>query len=229
MAVQAQKAYWDLVFNAEDLKVKKRSMDLAEKTEADNEAQVRIGTMAPIDVIQSQSEVATRQEALVVSTYTQVQSEDQVKKLITSQSDPGMILARLTPMQPARRLRRPAMFRVLRTPSGLLLENRPEMRQLNVDLKNKDIDVQYTKNQLLPVVDVSANYSQNAIGGPQVLRIAEPRRTAQNPFDLMWVLGSFLVWTRQYVRSATLWLQVYRLSGWVYCADSPDQSRRSSR
>ncbi len=34
LVVQAQKAYWDLVFNAEDLKVKQRSMDLAQKTEA---------------------------------------------------------------------------------------------------------------------------------------------------------------------------------------------------
>ncbi len=139
--------------------------------------------MAPIDVIQSQSEVATRQEALVVSTYTQIQGEDQMKKLITSQSDPGMIMARLAPMQS---VRRPAPDDVPKIEDAIriALENRPEMRQLSTDLKNKDIDVQYTKNQLLPVVDLSANYSQNGIGGPQVLRIQNPADPT-NPFDLI--------------------------------------------
>ncbi len=47
------------------------------------------------------------------------------------------------------------------------LENRPEIRQAMLDLKNKDIDVQYSKNQTKPSLDVSANFSQNGTGGTQ--------------------------------------------------------------
>jgi outer membrane protein TolC len=47
------------------------------------------------------------------------------------------------------------------------LENRPEIRQAMLDLKNKDIDVQYSKNQVKPSLDVSANFSQNGTGGTQ--------------------------------------------------------------
>jgi outer membrane protein TolC len=169
LVVQAQKTYWDLVFAAEDIKVKQRSVDLAQKTLSDNQIQVNVGTMAPIDLIQAQSEVASRKEALVVSTYTQTQNEDQVKKLITSQADPGMVLARLAPMQAARRPVAgdvPGIEEAIR----IALENRPEMRQLELELKNKDIDVEYTRNQLLPAVDLSASYTQNGLGGVRNVR-----------------------------------------------------------
>jgi outer membrane protein len=164
LVVQAQKTYWDMAFNAEDIKVKQRSMDLAQKTLSDNQVQVNVGTMAPIDLVQAEAEVASRREALVVSTYTQLQSEDQVKKLITAQSDPGMVLARLSPVQP---LRNPSQDDIPTVEEAIriALENRPELRELALQLKNKDIDVEYTKNQLLPSLDLTALYKQNAIGG----------------------------------------------------------------
>jgi outer membrane protein len=164
LVVQAQKTYWDLAFNAEDIKVKQRSMDLAQKTLSDNQVQVNVGTMAPIDLVQAESEVASRKEALVVTTYTQVQSEDQVKKLITSQSDPGSVLAHLTPMQ-AFRGPTPGDVPSVEEAIRIALENRPELRQLELELKNKDIDLEYSKNQLLPSVDFNAFYKQNGIGG----------------------------------------------------------------
>src|SRR5207248_3411649 len=95
LVAQAQRGYWDLVFAAEDIKVKQRSMDLAQKTLSDNEIQVRIGTLAPIDVVQAESEVANRRVQYITSTYTEVQTQDQVKKLITSRGDQGLELAKL--------------------------------------------------------------------------------------------------------------------------------------
>ena len=53
LVTQAQKSYWDLVFTAEDLKVKQDSLKLAEKTLSDNQRQVDVGTLARIDLVQS--------------------------------------------------------------------------------------------------------------------------------------------------------------------------------
>jgi outer membrane protein TolC len=169
LVVQAQKAYWDLVFNTEDIKVKQRSMDLAQKTLSDNQVQVNIGTMAPIDLVQAESEVATRQEALIVSTYTQTQGEDQAKKLITAQADPGMVLAHLVAVEPVKRPQ-PNDVPPVEEAIRIALENRPEMRQLELDLKNKQIDVDYTKNQLLPSIDLTGSFTQTGLGGPQSIR-----------------------------------------------------------
>ena len=169
LVVQGQKTYWDLVFSAEDIRVKQRSMDYAQKTLSDNQVQVNVGTMAPIDLVQAESEVASRKEALVVATFTLEQSEDQVKKLITNQADPGMVLARLSPIQPVKRPA-PGDVPAIEDAIRIALENRPEVRQLELELRNKDIEVEYTKNQLLPMLDFSASYVQNGIGGRKTVR-----------------------------------------------------------
>jgi outer membrane protein TolC len=169
LVTAAQRSYWDLVFTGEDVKVKQRSMDLAQKTLSDNQIQVQIGTLAPIDLVQAESELANRTEQMVVSTYTQVQTGDQIKKLITSQPDPGLVLAMLNPREP---VRQPGLMDVPSVEAAvkIALENRPEMRQLQLNLENKDLDAQYTKNQLLPTVDLIGTYTQNGVGGIETLR-----------------------------------------------------------
>jgi len=169
LVAQAQRGYWDLVFAAEDIKVKQRSMDLAQKTLSDNEIQVKIGTLAPIDVVQAESEVANRRVQYVTSTYTEVQTQDQVKKLITSQGDPGLILAKLIPSQVVPKPE-PSDVPPVEQAIKIALENRPEIKQLQLDLQNKKIDLEYTKNQLLPSVDLFAAYNQNGVGGKETIR-----------------------------------------------------------
>jgi outer membrane protein len=175
----AQKSYWDLVFSVEDIKVKQRSEDLAQKTYSDSQIQVNIGTLAPIDLIQPESDVATRHVQYVTSTYTQVQTQDQVKKLITSQGDPGLVPAQLIPLEGVRKPD-PADILPVEQAIKIALENRPEMRQLQLDLENKKIDLQYTKNQLLPIVDFNASYTQNGVGGTQ--KIGGPSFFTQPPY-----------------------------------------------
>ena len=65
--VQIQNIYWDLVNAYEDVKVKQESVGLANKTLADNQKQVEIGTLAPIEVVRAQSDLATRNQDLIVS------------------------------------------------------------------------------------------------------------------------------------------------------------------
>lgn len=164
LVTQGEKSYWDLVFNAEDIKVKQRSVELAQKTLSDNQIQIRIGTMAPVDAIQAESDVATRNLQLITSTYTEKQTQDTVKKLITSRGDPGTVLARLTPLEGVHRPQDSDVMPV-EEEIKIALENRPEMKQLQLDLENKKIDVAYTKNQLLPTVDFIAQYTQNSAAG----------------------------------------------------------------
>jgi len=164
LVAQGQRSYWDLVFSAEDIKVKQRSMDLAQKTLSDNQIQVQIGTLAPIDLVQAESEVANRRVQYVTSTYTEVQTQDQVKKLITTQGDPGTILAKLAPMQGVRKPD-PSDVPSVEEAIKIALENRPELKQLQIDLENKNIDYEYTKNQLLPSFDMIGSYTQSGTAG----------------------------------------------------------------
>jgi outer membrane protein TolC len=166
LIVQAQKSYWDLVFAGQDLNVKQRSLDLARQTLEENKTRVEIGTLAPIDVVQTESQVANFNDLLVVSQYNVTAAEDQIKKLTSSDKDPSMFLIKL---RAAETPTRPEAVQIPSLEEGvrIALENRPEMRQAQLDLKNKDIDVTYTKNQRQPIFDITGSFDQNGVGGTQ--------------------------------------------------------------
>ncbi len=169
LIVQAQKSYWDLVFAAEDLKVKERSLAVAEQTLSENQQKVEIGTLAPIEVKQTQSEVANRRQQLIQSTGSLVQNEDQIKKMISSETDPSLFLVKLatqdTPRKPTG-----IVVPSLEEAVKVAMENRPELRQAAIDLTNRDIDVEYLKNQKKPILDVTASFTQNGTGGTRTIR-----------------------------------------------------------
>lgn len=171
LVTQAENAYWDYVFSLEDIKVKQKSRDLATKTLDDIKSEVEVGTRARLDVVQAEAQLATMDDALVVSTYTSRQDQDLVKKIISSSADPGRVLAVLSPVDT---LRNPSPNDTLPISQEIqiALENRPELKQAQLALNNAVIDTDYTKNQILPTLDVTATYAQNGIGGVQRLRSA---------------------------------------------------------
>jgi outer membrane protein TolC len=165
----AENLYWDLVYQREDIKVRRQALELAEKTLSDNKRQVQIGTMAPIDVVQAESAVAQRQEQMVTVSYFADQMQDRVKRLMTNLSDPALVLAQLSPVDAPRR---PTSADVLPLEEAIkyALESRPELRAIDMQTQNSDISLQYTKNQMLPDLNVFANYVQNGVGGVQRIR-----------------------------------------------------------
>jgi outer membrane protein len=169
LVTQAENTYWDYVFSLEDIKVKQHSVDLAKQTLDNNQKEVEIGTRAPLDVVQAETQVATMEDALLVSNYNSVQTQDALKKIITNKPDPGLVLAKLTPIES---LNSPSVTDTMAVTEAIqsALENRPEMRQARLALNNAEIDTEFTKNQMLPTLDINATYIQNGLGGVQRLR-----------------------------------------------------------
>jgi outer membrane protein TolC len=166
LIVQAQSAYWDLVFAEQDLNVKQRSLDRAQIELEQDRTKVEIGTLAPVDVVQTEGQVANVSDQLVQSQSAITTAGDQIKKLVSSEKNPSLFLINLraleSPLRPEA-VQIPTLEEAVR----IALENRPEMRQAILDLKNKDLNVNYTKNQKLPVFDVTGSYTQNGTGGTQ--------------------------------------------------------------
>src|SRR6185436_1092961 len=73
-------AYWDFVFANQAVEVARQSLALASKLVQDNQTRVQVGTMAPIDVVQAQSEQATRSQALVAAESTRRTTELALKR-----------------------------------------------------------------------------------------------------------------------------------------------------
>ena len=52
--------YYDLVYSIKNLEAAQKSLDLAKKLLGENEIRVKVGTMAPLDIVEARSEVASR-------------------------------------------------------------------------------------------------------------------------------------------------------------------------
>ena len=90
--------YWDLVFAYENVRVQQEQLAFAQKTLSDNQKQVEIGTLAPIEVVRAQSTVATNQQTLTVA-LTNLQLQQLLMKNALSRTlvDPVLADAEVIP------------------------------------------------------------------------------------------------------------------------------------
>ena len=85
-------AYWDLVFAINNLAVQQQSLELAQRSFRDNRARVEIGTMAPLDIVQAEAEVAQREEGVILAEAAISRAEDTLRALISNPSRSAAVL-----------------------------------------------------------------------------------------------------------------------------------------
>ena len=163
--VQIEDIYWDLVNATEDLRVQKETLALAERTLADNQKQVQAGTLAPIEITNAQSQVATaRQNVIIAETNLQLQQlymlnaisrnlqGSAVRSAVVVPTD-TMTIPETEPVEPVEGLIQEA------------LGQRPELAQARIDLKNRQISGKAAKEALQPTLDLVGFYGGNGLGG----------------------------------------------------------------
>jgi outer membrane protein len=165
--VQIQNIYWDLVNAYEVVKVNQESVALAEKTLSDNRKQVEIGTLAPIEVVRAQSQVAASNQQLIVS-QTNLQLQQLLIKNAISRNLVDATLA-AAPVLPTDTMVIPQVEPVIPVDELVndALSHRPELAQSRIDLTNRDITNKALKNGLLPSVNLFAFYGASGVGGEQ--------------------------------------------------------------
>ncbi len=164
---QIENLYWNLVSAYEDVQAKQRALTLAQQLQANNEKQVQVGTMAQLDVVNAEAQVATSQQDLIISQTNLELQQLLTRNAITKQgNDP--LLNNLT-VVPTDRMQLPATEPVVPTQDLVneALQNRPELAQARIDLTNRRITENSVRNALLPTLDLVANYGGASLaGGP---------------------------------------------------------------
>jgi outer membrane protein len=164
---QIQNIYWDLVNAYEDVKVKERSLELAEKTLSDDREQVRIGAIAPMEVMKAESEEAARSQDLLLSQNGLQLQELLVKNAITRDlSDPVLASASVVPTDTMSISEKEPV-----TPIQDLIADaqahRPELSEARIDLTNREITRKAAANALKPQLDLIAFYGAYGLAGVQ--------------------------------------------------------------
>jgi len=169
-----EQAYWALVGYKENLKVRQLSLTLAQDLLEKNKRSVEVGTLAPIEILSAQSAVASR-EADIIEAETQVEdSEDSLRILLNLAAEGIEEDLKIIPTDKPNYEKYEVTFEeALRT----AIENRPDLSGTRIDLKNREINLKYAKNQLLPALNLTASYWSPGISGTQI--IYDP----SNPFE----------------------------------------------
>ena len=161
-----EEAYWNLVFTIENLEVMTQSLELAQDLLRKNRKEVEVGTLAPIEILTAQAEVATREADILQAQVAVENSEDILKTLLNSFTDAESPLIFIDPTE------RPEFDEQVIDVNGALkvaLLNRPDLQASRYDLENRELDLNYARNQLLPDLSLGFNYWSPGISGTQLI------------------------------------------------------------
>ena len=157
-------AYWDLFYARAAAGVQRQALDLAEQLVQDNRVRVEVGTMAPIDVVQAQSEAAARRQLLALAVETQRTSELALKELIVGGTSDELWNAEIRPTDEPRMEVTPIDLRA--AISGAL-ERRTHVSRARRQLDVNAATVDNLRNSTLPALDLVGSYRLTGQGGPR--------------------------------------------------------------
>jgi outer membrane protein TolC len=180
-------AYWDLSYAIDNLKAQQESLKLSQQSLADNRKRVEIGTLAPIDIVQAQAEVASNEAGVILAEAAIKRAQDNLRTLIL---DPASQDFWTTTFQPTD----VAPFQdVAIDMDGAVrtaIDKRSDLRSAKNSIERSDIDIKFLRNQILPDVSAQATYITTGVGGTQL-----------TPVDLQLAASTGVVPPRQIISS----------------------------
>ncbi len=162
--VQAQLAYLSLVAARNSRDVNQQNLDLARQQLRDNQARVEVGTMAPIDIIEAEAEVASREEAVIRAEAAIAAAEDSLRSLILDPARPDYWLVRF---EPAEQITLQERAVDVEAAIAAALNERTDLLVARRNMEITDLNVRATRNATLPTLDLNFNYSASGTGGTQ--------------------------------------------------------------
>lgn len=179
VVTSVEKAYYDLIAARETVKVQAKALQLAEQLLSENKKRVEVGTMAPLDEKQAESQVAGSRADLLSAQQSLSAAENGLRALIhDNYRDYRELL-----IEPVEQLAAPAQQFDVQQSWSKGLSQRPEYLQAKLNTEQSELNYKYDRNQLLPDLSLTGAYGHGA-GGVAVREFGdglEDFRTGRNP------------------------------------------------
>ncbi|HUA98613.1 MAG TPA: TolC family protein [Terracidiphilus sp.] len=165
---QVENIYWGLVQAYEDVQAKQRALDQSTQLLKDDQKQLQIGTMAPLDVVNAESGVASDKEALI-SAENSLNYQQQIMKqaIARNLNDPVLSAAPVIPTDRVNLAPIPEESEPVEALVQEAFKRRPELEEAVLTLRNDEITLRGARNALLPTLDAYGFYGSSALGGSQ--------------------------------------------------------------
>jgi outer membrane protein len=153
-------AYWDLAYARALLDSRKEALAIAKDLNRITQIKIDVGTLAPIDIVQTEVTVAQREQDIITAEGLIGDAEDRLKRLLNVRNLPDwqrpVIPTELPTEEPITISVEEGMRQALQT--------RPEIRQALIDIQSKSLTLTFARNQLKPRLDLAASYGYSGLG-----------------------------------------------------------------
>jgi outer membrane protein len=156
--------YFDLIADEDSLRVAREGLAYDKDLLGDQQTLAKIGNVAEFDMLRTREEVAARQQELQAAEATFAQ-DSQTLKAQVSKTFNGELAA--VEIDPTDNLPEPHPDDIPTLAQALkeAAQDRPEIEQANVNLKNQQITIQAVRNGLLPSLNAYAVLTPSGLGG----------------------------------------------------------------
>ncbi len=163
---QVENAYWDLVAARKAVEVKEQSLELAQRLLEETKERVRVGTSAPIDLVQSEAAVAARRQELITARNAAADAEDALKSVLGFDQPEEWTVH----IETRDELAIEPLEVDLDTAIQAALDRRPEIHRQMLAIEALRLNVDLAKNATLPRLDLAGSYGFAGLGGDLTVR-----------------------------------------------------------
>ncbi len=171
-------AYWDLTAAWRGVAIQEEALRQAIAQSQSNGRLVKQGAAAPVDVVESNTQVSVYQDNVFSALENVSRLQNQLKQLVLNNPADPIWTANLVPTTPATAQPQPP---VLGDVVLAALKHRPEIGQLREQRATSDAAVAYNRDQAKPQVDVSVGFTSNGFAGTPTSPLSNPIFAALGP------------------------------------------------
>ena len=159
-------AYWNLRQSIEQIEIQQRALDLANRLFQDNRIKVEIGTLAPIDSVQSEAQVATAEQQLLNAEITWRTAELALKRLLVNGPEDSLYKNTINPTE-----RATVVPQSVDIPGAVqsAISQRTDLVQSRKNLEISQLGLDLSKNQTKPSLAFNTSYTLAGQGGQRLL------------------------------------------------------------
>lgn len=161
-----ENSYWNLVAARYALRVAEESLNLAEELHSNNKVRVDVGTLAPLELVQSEAQIATRQEAIIRARGVVGDAEDLLFFYLNI--DQGEAWSKTIVPDTEAIIEHPQVD--LAESISTALASRPEILTQQLRIQSATLDQAFLAQDAKPRLDLRATYGLSGLGGDVVIR-----------------------------------------------------------
>ncbi len=154
--------YWNLVAAWRNVAIQEEGLNQARAQAASNARLSARGAVAPVDIVESQTQVNVFQDNVFSALENVQRLQNQLKTLILANPADPLWVANLVPTSPVINLPAEPKLNDLIVSA---LKNRPEVAQLRAQRDAANANLAFAKDQLKPQIDLNLGYASNGFAG----------------------------------------------------------------